>query len=122
MVSDGNVIEQGNHEQLMSLGAAYARLVKAQDLGAGVLSDVQNTQDTALTAVQSTRSRSSLQNALQNTDAEDLKQAFDYNLLKCVVMMVKDQQPLWPHFFIVAIMCVLGGKLLCIPKDTKNTN
>jgi ATP-binding cassette subfamily B protein len=51
VMKDGAIVEQGSHEQLLSLGGAYAELYAAQFSGAAVDVDTQGAPDPRLVAV-----------------------------------------------------------------------
>ncbi|KAF5976895.1 P-loop containing protein, partial [Fusarium bulbicola] len=110
VVADGNVIEQGTHDQLMTLGGAYYRLVKAQDLGtAAQQGPPDEIPDLEMTKLQSAPTNKSGRVARIEATPEPAKSAHDYNFFKCVYLLLKDQRRIWPELALVLVACVIGG-------------
>ena len=112
VMSDGAVIEQGTHANLIEANGAYARLVKAQDLGQGNKEDdmaADEDDDHRPTLVRTQTQAGSVYDA---PGAESKpKDMPNYNLFKCIYIVLWEQRHLWNWFTILAIASIAGGKL-----------
>lgn len=113
VMSQGAVIEQGTHEKLLAAGGAYARLVRAQDLGqAGSASDEADVEGgdqggkTMLTRLDTEPSPAEFNEMAATEGTAKLR----FSLLKCLLILVGEQKSNWKWYAIMAIACVLGGK------------
>jgi ATP-binding cassette, subfamily B (MDR/TAP), member 1 len=123
VMADGVILEQGPHLQLFEKGGAYARLVQAQDLGAGSGDDEGNTaQDhgrDALTLVSPAMSRLSREPTTHDARGEtgpsvadsDVqgKGAQPVSLLKSILRIAYEQRSQWVSMLVTAVACILGG-------------
>lgn len=112
VMTKGETVEQGTHDKLVELGGAYARLVKAQDLGHGSVAangdvdDGENKEaagadlDTALTRASETAS------AVVRPDGDGK----DYGLFMGLFMVMREQKALWWPMATTILVCIGGGK------------
>lgn len=110
VMANGCVIEQGTHNELSDANGAYARLVRAQDLGKA---DSQETLDAGnqdekkvfLTRTQ-TQATSIHGEAEKKQGARD---GINYSLLKCLWIVLGEQGHLWRWFLVLAVAAFAGG-------------
>jgi ATP-binding cassette subfamily B (MDR/TAP) protein 1 len=121
VMSQGALVEQGTHNELLSRGGAYARLVQSQDLERAsgkhtsdkdeipdenvAEEDDQHFRKLALKRTVSTTGSTHAQN-----DQPDATETMGYGLLKCLVLLIKEQPELWYLYAITAVVSILGGK------------
>jgi ATP-binding cassette subfamily B (MDR/TAP) protein 1 len=116
VMSKGTIIEHGTHNELIESGGAYSRLVLAQDLGQeGGRGDAEgetkmegNDDQMALTQNQSSNVGHSAKQARAP--------AINYNLLKCVALIIKEQRSLWFPSAVICVTAIIGG--MSIPSST----
>jgi ATP-binding cassette subfamily B (MDR/TAP) protein 1 len=119
VMTNGAVVEQGTHDVLLDADGAYARLVKAQDLGQGrEKSDGDSREGLEDDGVGDEKTDENLvlaRTATQATsfhDTDDTKNSGDginYNLLICVWIITKEQGHLWKWLIVMGIATLLGG-------------
>ncbi|KAF2258210.1 multidrug resistance protein 1 [Lojkania enalia] len=109
VMSDGIVVEQGTHNKLIKTNGAYARLVRAQDLGGaseeGSEADHTTGEETTLIRTQTQVGSTFGAGKTEETTKDGIK----YGLIKCIVVILREQGNLWPIFLILAATSVLGG-------------
>ena len=115
VMSNGAVIEQGTHEQLVALGGTYARLVNSQDLGEETneeqLGEVTEEQkELERVALTQTLSHEAGAVGANNTKEVEIKRDSDKSLIQGIYILLKERKELWPTFLAVFTVCVLGGK------------
>jgi ATP-binding cassette subfamily B (MDR/TAP) protein 1 len=111
VMSAGLVIEQGTHDQLLMADGAYARLVKAQDLGhANSDNDIETNGevDEKSSLIQTQTQATSLPGGEEAVRKGD--KGPEYGLLKCVYIIFWEQRSLWRWFLLLLVASVLGGK------------
>lgn len=109
VMAKGETIEQGTHDELIDRNGAYARLVKAQDLGRGAAKTEKDVDkngkvedlDRPTTQVSSTAGTSA---GIALDDEEQ------YGLLRGLWYVVKEQPNLWPHLIITILCSIAGGE------------
>lgn len=108
VMSNGSVVEQGTHDELLDKKGAYAALVSAQDLG-----KAGNTQSAALEesdAEKPTLVRTQTEVASHSgADAKASEDGVSYNLVSCIFIVFWEHRRLWPYFLILAFASLLGG-------------
>jgi ATP-binding cassette subfamily B (MDR/TAP) protein 1 len=109
VMANGIVVEQGSHDTLLAKGGAYARLVKAQDLGQ-TESEEQLDEDHSAEKVDLVRTQtyaSAIGQEAKRTDKDNI----NYNLVNCTFIVLKEQGDLWKCFLILAVATLAGGML-----------
>jgi ATP-binding cassette subfamily B (MDR/TAP) protein 1 len=126
VMSQGALVEQGTHNELLSRGGAYARLVYSQDLeraaekrtsGAEELSDedVAEEDDRHFRKLALKRTVSTTGSTHVQHDQPDATETMGYGLLKCLALLIKEQPELWYLYAITAVVSILGGKSRITP-------
>jgi ATP-binding cassette subfamily B (MDR/TAP) protein 1 len=111
VMSNGSVIEQGTHDKLIERDGAYARLVKAQDLGHGKPEDQMEVDEGDGGKPALTRTQTQVASVYGAEGAESKpKDMPNYDLIRCIVIILWEQRHLWNWFAILAIASVAGGK------------
>lgn len=119
VMSQGALIEQGTHSELLTRGGAYAKLVYSQDLEreptkpeAEELSedDVTEDDDQHFRKLALKRTVSSTGSAHVTSDQPQASETMGYGLLKCLMLLIKEQPTLWYLYVITAIVSILGGE------------
>lgn len=107
VMANGVVVEQGSHDALLADDGAYARLVKAQDLGQ-TESEEQPDEDHATEKVDLVRTQTQASAIGQEANESD-NDSINYNLVKCTFIVLKEQGDLWKCFLILAAATLAGG-------------
>jgi ATP-binding cassette subfamily B (MDR/TAP) protein 1 len=108
VMAKGTIVEQGTHEELMERGGAYFRLVHAQNL----VGQDDTVEDTHLEdrANQQTAATETLSAKVPETNPERAEVvAIQYNLVKCLAIIIKEQRSLWLPCAIIGVAAVIGG-------------
>lgn len=111
VMSKGETIENGTHDELIQLGGAYSRLVRAQDLGKksdSLAEESDDDKDGPIVDMDKELTRVSTTGTVQE-DAEDGGKK--YGLLHGLMLIIKEQRTLWWPTFMILACCVAGGKL-----------
>lgn len=111
VMANGQMIEQGSHNELIAKDGYYAALVNAQDLGgedaAATRAEKDDTseEDEKELALKNTQSRKSVRdgNATNNTGT------VNYSLLRCIYVMFAEQKNLYVCFAFSFTACFIGG-------------
>ncbi|KAF2495468.1 multidrug resistance protein 3 [Lophium mytilinum] len=115
VISDGKIIEQGTHDELIAANHAYAQLVRAQDLGAAS-GDSDEAMDGSSDAepldhkVSLVRTNTQVGSLHADEGLEKKSgQTMNYGLVRCVLIMLGEQMHLWYYFLLSAVAFTLGG-------------
>lgn len=111
VMSKGETIENGTHSELIQLGGAYARLVRAQDLGKksdSVGDESEDDTDGPVVDMDKEVTRVSTTGSMRVDSADGGKK---YGLLHGLILILKEQKTLWWPSFIIFLTCVAGGEL-----------
>jgi len=107
VISDGVIIEQGNHGTLLNLKGLYETLVAAQELGNPGAIGGQQHSTPAITPHETFAEES------DGTTAEEGIQSqhgtMGYSLVRCVWIMVYEQRSLYLCFFFAFAACITAG-------------
>jgi ATP-binding cassette subfamily B (MDR/TAP) protein 1 len=110
VMSKGVIVEQGSHAALIAANGAYARLVRAQDLGNAdtkwVDRDVKATDDRPSLAQVATEVAS---NHTKPDVGKSGETTLNYGLLKCLWILLPEQKELWLTFLLLIIAGALAG-------------
>ncbi|KAI1843491.1 hypothetical protein JX266_010317 [Neoarthrinium moseri] len=134
VLSQGEVVEQGTHQQLLNLRGAYYQLVNAQALHTGqeVLGQAldmasppiehlqrpkisEGTEEKAL-ALSKSSTAHSVQSPNQAADAEEAEDedsdiARKLSISRCIAIIFKEQRHIWPILLFGIISSAAGGGL-----------
>lgn len=111
VLSAGNVVEQGNHNDLIAQGGVYSRLVGAQDLGQEneeTESADQSAEHEKLAFSKTLSSRESRGRVAETPEAP--ADSTNYGLLKCLAIILGEQRSLWGVSAVLVFVCVVAGK------------
>ena len=118
VMTNGKVVEQGSHSELIERDGLYAAMVRAQDLGAEA-GDPEAHEDSD----EGGYGKENLERAvsLRRTQSEALPEAVEreveqlaagtvgYSLKKCIFIMLKEHSDLYPWYLVTAMGALIGG-------------
>ncbi|KAF2736700.1 multidrug resistance protein-like protein 1 [Polyplosphaeria fusca] len=108
VISDGAVVEQGTHSQLLDAGGAYARLVRAQDLGQAEEGDHGEDDEFEKPLLTRTNTRPT-PSFFGDTQEGHVKDDVRYNLVRCIWIILREQGNLWPWLLALSVAAIAGG-------------
>lgn len=113
VMSEGTVVEQGTHSELMNKKGHYAALVAAQDLGdeedAAAAGPKPADFSEKLDRETSLQPKLELSNTA-DAEAQDLASGtVNYSLLRCIIIMFAEQKNLYFCFILSTTACLIGG-------------
>lgn len=109
VMSKGNTIESGTHNELIRLGGAYARLVRAQDLGkksGAADEDVDDENQGPIVDLDKELTRASTTGSVMKTSKAESDK---YGLLQGLWLILREQRSLWWPVFVTLVCCIFGG-------------
>ncbi|GMG04861.1 unnamed protein product [Aspergillus oryzae] len=112
VLSQGQIVEKGTHDELQAAGGTYHRLIKAQDLGTvdndGPLPEKErNEGSTGITPAISRQQDHSKETQL----VERLKapSGRGRSLIRCLAILLRERRELWFEFIVTLVTCVVGA-------------
>jgi ATP-binding cassette subfamily B (MDR/TAP) protein 1 len=115
----GKIVEQGKHDDLVTLNGTYSKLVQAQDLSTSKENLSIRTSDEESTAssevihpIQSCAKHNSAinENLASQINREDFSLHKSTGLLHTIWKMIMSAPELRAYFVIISIACAVGGK------------
>ncbi|KAE8137851.1 P-loop containing nucleoside triphosphate hydrolase protein [Aspergillus pseudotamarii] len=112
VLSQGQIVEKGTHDELQAAGGTYQRLIKAQDLGTVVNDGTQpekerNEKSTGITQVlsgpQDYNKEAKLVGRLKAPSGHGR------SLIRCLAVLLRERRELWFEFIVTFVTCVVGG-------------
>ena len=121
VMSQGAVVEQGTHHELLMRNGAYARLVRAQSLEQGQQGNAQPRrqaiEENGPVGVEEEDEglmRSETKKSGKLPDEEEGQQTareeMGYSLVECLFLLVREQPRWWPLYATLAFISLLAGK------------
>ncbi|KAL9638683.1 MAG: hypothetical protein Q9164_001391 [Protoblastenia rupestris] len=113
VMSEGTVVEQGTHSELINKKGHYAALVSAQDLGDEEEAPATGPKTTDFS--EKIDRQTSLQLKLELSKTADAEAQYlasgtlNYSLLRCIIIMFAEQKNLYFCFMLSTIACLIGG-------------
>lgn len=122
VMSQGAVVEQGTHQELLSRNGAYARLVRAQSLEQAQVHETDQharqidaershseADQVAGEKIKRTKTDASVYSSEDPTGEPAAKEEMGYSLIKCLYLLVKEQPRWWPLYAALAVVSLLAG-------------
>lgn len=114
VISEGKLVEQGTHQELIELDNHYAALVRAQDLGTANLKESDGFDEkhifdaTDRPALQ--RSATTATSVAGDTEKQQKPiGTVGYSLLRCIWIMFTERKSLYWYFFFQGMASIVGG-------------
>ncbi|RCI16684.1 hypothetical protein L249_1739 [Ophiocordyceps polyrhachis-furcata BCC 54312] len=114
VVSKGEVVESGTHQQLIDRGGAYARLVEAQNLGGGGVDDKEKERKNEMDGHDADVADFDLASTHASTMAESnlppgRSGDGEFGLLRGLYLILSEQRPLWGPLALTAVCLIIAG-------------
>jgi ATP-binding cassette subfamily B (MDR/TAP) protein 1 len=116
VISYGEVVEQGTHQELIAQGGQYASMVLSQDLGDSGKSDYESDSEdepgisTAPDRLTLQRTQTETGSAVMDAEIKQLtRESAGYSLLRCIIIMLSEQKKLYPYYIGAALTSLLAG-------------
>ncbi|KAJ3533044.1 hypothetical protein NM208_g8157 [Fusarium decemcellulare] len=113
VISEGQVAEQGTHEELVALNSYYARLIKAQDLATsedpsstGAVKEGPSEEDSHQESLEMVRTVAT-EKALESQDDDNRRR--DKSLISSLIIILREQKALLPLILIAVIGCIAAA-------------
>lgn len=107
VISDGVVVEQGNHNALLSLHGRYAKLVAAQDLGHADKFEDNQAQAQLVASRHSNAPEDKYVTA--EDDGQPQQGTMGYSLIRCLYILLAEQKSLYLCYSFAITACLIGG-------------
>ncbi|KAF5230359.1 hypothetical protein FANTH_13876 [Fusarium anthophilum] len=112
VMSQGEVIEQGTHNELMMLDGSYAKLVQIQNLGQD--SDERHQQQELNGEHEARKDLDKVlsladSNTQQEVPDEQLSSTKNYSLIRGIAIILREQRSLWGLFAVSLGFCLIAG-------------
>jgi ATP-binding cassette subfamily B (MDR/TAP) protein 1 len=125
VMSQGSLIEQGTHNELLARDGAYAKLVFSQDLERTADKPAGDSEETSddeangeddqhFRKLALKRTVSSSGSAHMESDQPGSPGTMGYGLLKCLGLLIKEQPKLWYLYALTALISIFGGGTLAV--------
>ncbi|KAK1144086.1 hypothetical protein N8T08_005748 [Aspergillus melleus] len=112
VLSQGEIVERGTHDELDKAGGAYHRLIQAQDLGRVQSDNPPPPKEEMSESVRIATIPSGRQDSVKDTGVVNNIEAPSTrrkSLIQCLFILLSERRDLWFDFFVVFAACVLGG-------------
>lgn len=118
VLSQGQLTEEGSHDELMELGGAYSRLVTEQDLG----TDATPAADPSIETEDSTDNKNSEAElgavpsiqSIQPPPCFRTNGGIPHGLFWSLGLIVREQRSLWPIMGLVSLVSIIAGLLILL--------
>ncbi|KAM0420481.1 hypothetical protein ACHAPT_011776 [Fusarium lateritium] len=113
VLSHGQLVEEGSHEELMELKGAYSRLVQAQDLGTEATAaddhgnETEESSDTQISGDEFDAALSRHSTHLSRVVSNE--QEAPLGLLRSLWLVVREQRALWTAMGLVSVVAIIAG-------------
>lgn len=113
VLSQGQIVEKGTHDELNEAGGAYHRLIQAQDLGQMQSDDSPKEKEEIAESVRITEVPSRRPDSTRDTGVVkniEGPSTRSQSLIRCLAILLSERRDLWLRFFVAFAACVTGGK------------
>lgn len=107
LVSQGKVVEQGTHAQLLAEDGRYAALVRAQDLGDEKEERKAHGPQQTTSPGEIIEEDSSLH--YESTNQQSVDESMNRSLLTCLTILFGEQKALWRWFMLAVPAAFIAG-------------